>query len=141
MGNCWKIAWNFKIGCISTTTLSTKIKIMKIDFIKTVIALGVSALIAYGFYSFYHSENSQLLVVISFIELFLSSFFVLGLRFELTRTTTLVRTTSSIFFVVFMITNIIFSFFSFSKPLFVIVNGLLILTCVLIVYSLLKAKQ
>ena len=114
---------------------------MKIDFIKSLISLAISALIAYGFYSFHHSENSQLLIWTSFVELFLSSFIVLGIRFELNRTTTLVRTTSSIFFIVFLITNILFSLFPFSKPLFVIVSGLLVLTCVLIVYSLLKAKQ
>ena len=56
---------------------------MKIDFIKTLIALGLSILIAYGFYSFHHTENTQLLTLIVFIELFLSSFLVLGLRFEL----------------------------------------------------------
>ena len=114
---------------------------MKIDIVKTLISLAVSTLIAYGFYSFHHSENSQLLVYTSFVELFLSSFLVLGIRFELNRTTTLLRTTSSIFFVVFLITNIVFSFFSFSKPFFIIANGLLVLIGVLIVYSLLKAKQ
>lgn len=114
---------------------------MKIDFIKTVISLAISALIAYGFFSFHHSENSQILIWTSFIELFLSSFFVLGLRFGLNRTTTNVRVVSLIFFLVFLATNIVFSFFPFSKQLFIIINGLIVLTGVLIVYSLFKAKQ
>ena len=114
---------------------------MKIDFIKTSVALGISILIAYGFYSFNHSENTQLLVFTSFIELLLSSFLVLGLKFELKRTTTNIRVVVSIFFVVFLVSNIVFSFFNFFKPFYIIINGLLILTCVLIVYSIFKAKQ
>jgi len=114
---------------------------MRIDYIKTLISLAVSALIAYGFYSFHHSENSQLLIWTSFVELFISGFFVLGLRFELNRTTTNVRVVSIIYFLVLLITNIIFSFFSFSQQLFIIINGLIVLTGVLIVYLLIKAKQ
>ena len=114
---------------------------MKIDFIKTFIVLAVSALIAYGFYSFNHSENSHLLVFTSFVELFLSSFLILGLRFELNRTTANVRTVASIFFVAFLIVNIIFSFLTFSEQLYVILNGLIFLLGMLIVYSIIKAKQ
>lgn len=114
---------------------------MKIDFVKTIIAIAVSMLIAYGFYSFHHSENSQLLVATSFIELLLSGFFVLGLRFEQARTTANVRVVTSIFFIVFLMTNIVFSFFEFSKQTYIIINGLLMLSCILIVYSLLKTKQ
>jgi hypothetical protein len=114
---------------------------MKIDIIKTLIAIAVSALIAYGFYSFHNTENTQLLTLIVFIELFITSFLVLGLRFELNRTTIHVRTVSTIFFFVFLIINILFSFFSFSIPVYIILNGLLFLTNILIVYSLLKAKQ
>lgn len=114
---------------------------MKIDYIKTLIAIAVSMLISYGFYSFHHSENSQLLVVSSFIELLLTGFFVLGLRFEQSRTTANVRVVSAIFFFVFLFSNITFSFFEFSKQVFIITNGVQVLTCILIIYSLLKAKQ
>jgi len=115
--------------------------IMKIDSIKAIISFAISALIAYGFFSFHHSENIQLLVFTSFAELFLMSFLVFALRFELNRTTTNVRVVSSIFFVIFLITNIVFSFFEFTKQAYIITNGLIILTCVLIVYSLFRAKQ
>lgn len=114
---------------------------MKIDYIKTIIALAISILIAYGFYSFYHLGNSQLLVMITFIELFISSLFVLGLNFKLNRTTLNVRVVSSIFFFVFLITNLIFSLFDFSRQTYIIINGLIILIGVLIVYSLVKLKQ
>jgi len=114
---------------------------MKIDLIKTIIAIGVSILIAYGFYSFHHSVNSQLLVASSFVELSLSGFFVLGLRFEKPRTTANIRLVSSIFFFIFLVVNIAFSFFDFSKQSYIITNGLILLTCILIVYSIFKAKQ
>lgn len=114
---------------------------MKLDIIKTLIAIAVSALIAYGFYSFHHTENSLLLTLVVFIELFLTSFLILGLRFNLSRTTTNVRTVSSIFFILFLLLNIGFSFFYFSKPLFIILHGLLVLIFILITYSIVKAKQ
>lgn len=114
---------------------------MKIDIIKTLIALGISALLAYGFYSFHHSENIELLVIISFIEFFIVSFFVLGLKFELNRTTSNVKVVSSIFFFVFLVKNILFSFFTFPKQLFILISGIIVLILMLIVYSLLKAKQ
>ena len=114
---------------------------MKIDFIKTFIAIAVSALIAYGFYSLNHSENNQLLVFTSFAELLLSAFLVLGLQFDLNRTTINVSTVASIFFVIFLVGNIAFSFLPFSQPIYVIVNGLIFLTGMLIIYSIIKAKQ
>jgi len=87
---------------------------MKIDLIKTIIAIGVSILIAYGFYSFHHSVNSQLLVASSFVELSLSGFFVLGLRFEKPRTTANIRLVSSIFFFYEDLTFLGFILFSLS---------------------------
>ena len=114
---------------------------MKIDIFKTVIALVASALIAFGFFSFYHGDNKNLLVIGCFFELLITGFLYLGLHFEQKRTTTLVRIVSSIFFVVFLITNLVFSFINYSYETYIIVNGLMLLAYLLIIYILLKAKQ
>ena len=98
-------------------------------------------MITYGLTSFHHSENSQLLVFTSFVEFFFTSFFALGLRFELRRTTSNIRVVSSIYFIIFLITNIIFLYFGSLQQFYIIVNGLLILLGALIIYSISKAKQ
>jgi hypothetical protein len=114
---------------------------MKINFIKSIIALSTSGLIAYGFYSFHNSDNKVLLCAGSFVFILLTLLFTIGISFDLPRTSTMVRTVSAIFFVVALTSNITFSFVSFSVPLYVITNGLLILLYTLISYSIAKAKQ
>ncbi len=114
---------------------------MKINFIKTIIAICVSGLIAYGFYSFHPSDNKLILSVGSFFFLALSLLFTISVSFDLPRTTTMVRTVSAIFFVVAFVSNLIFSFFNFSTPIYVIINGIAFMTYVLITYSISRAKQ
>jgi len=114
---------------------------MKVNFIKSVIAIAVSGLIAYGFYSFHNSENKLLLSVGSFAFLTLTLLLTIGISFDFPRTSTNVRTVSVIFFLVALTSNFIFSFFSFSVPLYIIANGILILLYTLITYSIAKAKQ
>ena len=114
---------------------------MKIDFIKTLIAIAVSLLIAYGLYSFHESENKILLSAGSFVFLAITLILTIGASFELPRTTTNVKVVSGIFFAIAFISNLIFTFISFSVPSYVITNGILLLVFVLIAYSILKAKQ
>lgn len=114
---------------------------MKIDFIKTLIAIAVSLLIAYGLYSFHESENKILLSAGSFVFLAITLILTIGASFELPRTTTNVKVVSGIFFAIALISNLIFTFISFSVPSYVITNGILLLVFVLIAYSILKAKQ
>ncbi len=114
---------------------------MKIDFIKTLIAITISLLIAYGLYSFHESDNKMLLSIGSFIFLSASLILSIGASFELPRTTTNVKVVSGIFFAIALISNLIFTFISFSVPSYVITNGILLLVFVLIAYSILKVKQ
>jgi hypothetical protein len=114
---------------------------MKIDFIKTIIAITISLLIAYGLYSFHESDNKMLLSIGSFIFLSATLILSIGARFELPRTTTNVKVVSGIFFAIALISNLIFTFISFSVPSYVITNGILLLVFVLIAYSIHKAKQ
>lgn len=114
---------------------------MKINFVQTIIALAVSLLIAYGLYSFHDSVNKILLSAGSFVFLATALVMTIGASFELPRTTTNIRVVSGIFFAVALASNIIFSFVTFSVPLYIIANGILILIFLLIIYSISNAKQ
>jgi len=114
---------------------------MKINFVQTIIAIAVSLLIAYGLYSFHDSENKILLSSGSFVFLSTTLVMSIGASFELPRTTTNVRVVSGIFFVITLISNLIFTFINFSVPSYIIINGILLLVFILIAYSINKAKQ
>ena len=114
---------------------------MKINFVQTIIAIVLSLLISYGLYSFHDSENKILLSLGSFIFLAVTLVITIGVNFEQSRTTTNVRVVSGIFFVIAFVSNLLFSFFTFSTPSYIITNGILLLIFVLISYSINKAKQ
>ena len=114
---------------------------MKIDFIKTIIAIAVSALIAYGFFVFNTSPNKDLQTIGSFIFLITTLTFTIGVSFYLPRTTSLIRTVSVIFFIIALLVNIAFSFIDFKEATYIILNGILFLIYGLISYSIGKAKQ
>lgn len=114
---------------------------MKINSIKAIIAICVSGLIAYGFYSFHKTDSKLLLSLGSFVFLSLTLLFTLSISFSLSRTTTMIRTVSGIFFAIAFVSNLLFSFFNFSTPIYVIINGIAIMTYALIAYSVSRAKQ
>lgn len=114
---------------------------MKLDFIKTIIAIAVSGLIAYGFFSFSTSINKDLLTFGSFFFLIITLTMTIGVNFKLPRTTTMVRTISAIFFTIALISNVVFSFIAFKEAIYIIVNGILFLIYGLTAYSIGKAKQ
>lgn len=114
---------------------------MKIEIIKSVIAVSVSLLLAYGFYEFSNSKNVLLLSVGCFLCIAISLLMTIGIRLELPRTTIMVRSVSGIFLFVFLTNNLIFSFIEFSKPLYIIISGILLLLYFLIIYSIAQARQ
>ena len=114
---------------------------MKINFVQTIIAIAVSLLIAYGFYSFHSSENKILLSAGSFMFIATTLVLSIGTSFQLPRTTANIRLVSGIFFAVALISNLIFTFIAFSVPSYVITNGILLLVFILIAYSINGAKQ
>jgi hypothetical protein len=114
---------------------------MKINPIKSIIAICISGLISFGFFSFQDTENKNLICIGSFLFLSLTLLFSFSISFSLPRTTTIIRTVSVLFFALALISNLIFSFFNFSTPIYLIVNGIAILIYALIAYSICSAKQ
>lgn len=114
---------------------------MKINFVQTIIAVGISILIAYGFYHF-HSGGIQITLSIgSFLFLSVTLAFSIGIKLNNPRKTSNIRVLSGTFFLFSLISNLIFNSSSFSRPSYIITNGILILTYGLIIYSLNKTKQ
>jgi len=114
---------------------------MKINFIPIVIAVFMAAFISYGFYSLHDGQNKVLLGLSSF--LFNSSILAMtiAVSFDSSRTTTNIRVLSSVFLLISLISNLIFSFTDFSIPSYVVTNGVLFLIFILFVYSINKADQ
>ena len=90
---------------------------MKIDFVKTIIAVAISCLIAYGFYSICKVDELRwLLTIVSGVVMIITFVFTLGVKPKAERTSVMFTTMSSIFFIVFCAMNLIFAFLKFSKP-------------------------
>ena len=114
---------------------------MKINFIQTAIASAIAFLIAYAFYSLQVNDNQMLLSIGSFTLLAIALVLSIGVRFEQPRTTTNIRFVSGGFFTVALGSNVVFSILTFSLPVYVIVNGILLLGYLLIIYLLSKSEQ
>lgn len=114
---------------------------MKVNAVTTIISVAISAIVAYCLYSWCKSDNQILLCIGGFISLALTMMFTIGVSFEQSRTTTNVRFLSGTFFVLALISNIIFAFVQFSSPAYILVNGLLLLIWLLLVYGIKKANM
>ena len=114
---------------------------MKLDFVKSFIALAVSGLIAFGFYTFHSQENKDTISSGSFIFFATTLIFSLGISFKLPRTSSLIKTISILFFVIALISNIIFNYIGFKNETYIITNGILFLSYILIIYSVTKLRQ
>jgi hypothetical protein len=115
---------------------------MKVNIVYLIIGLAISALIAFGFYSFYEGNNKNLLVFGCMIFLSISLIFTVSIEIKnRTRITALIRTVSGIMFFVGLLTNLIFSFTTFKPEWYIIILGLILMIYSLIFYSLIKSKQ
>lgn len=106
---------------------------MKIDFINLLVVICASALLAWGGYSMTETEGLKLLVAaVSFITLCVSGSCVIAVRFGEHRSSVVIRVTSGVFFVFLMFMNGVFTFFDFSKPLYIILNAIVLLVLLLV---------
>lgn len=114
---------------------------MKIKTVPTIISASVSALIAYGLYYWCKAEDLQLLISIGgFLTLFITLTACIGLGFE-GRTNVNTAAVGGVFFVLLLISNLIFAFVQFNPPIYVILNGLLLLVMILVIHAIVKANQ
>lgn len=115
---------------------------MKVNFVPTLIAAAISLLIAYALYSFCKTDDAQTVIAIGgFVCSFLTLATCFGVRFEQGRTSANTAVLGGVFFVILLISHCIFAFTKFHTPLYVIVNGILLMVFILVVYAVAKARQ
>lgn len=115
--------------------------IMKFDIVKTVIAIAVSALAAYGMYVINTCEHTWLLPSVAFVEMSLIFISAIAINVPGVRTMVNARIVSWLFLFAVVVMNICFAANACTVPTFIISNGCLVLFFLLIVYSILKAQQ
>ena len=114
---------------------------MKIDLVKSIIALVISALISYGFYELCEDETQRIVLLCStFIFLSITSFFTIGCSLR-TNGAIMLTTFSGIFFLIGIIIHAFQALFTFNRTAFLIIDGLLLLVYILTAQSIYKSKQ
>ena len=112
----------------------------KINLFTTVITVAIVALLTYCLYIWTDKEaNVALFTTGNALILFATLFGVMGFSLESKRTLIMVRTISAIFFIVMLISCIIFCSVGTGNPPYIIVNGLLLLIYILTIYYAIKA--
>ena len=114
---------------------------MKLNFVNIFIALLLSTLLSYGLFSFNKSENDILLTLGGFLCFLLTLVISMGVDFQKQRTTTNIRVISIVFFLITLVSNLIFANFVFNVPLYIIINGVLILIYIFIAKSIYTSEQ
>ena len=115
---------------------------MKIDFIKTIIAIGISALLAYACYEICDFEKVRTIITAgAFITIFIPCQLSIGMTSDKERGGIMIKTLSWIILFIEVVANLVFSFFDFSIPVYIILNGILLLIYALIANSIYRTKM
>lgn len=115
---------------------------MKIDIIKTIIAILFSWLVTYGIYEYSTANEVRwLLTLVSGLLLTGLSIFSIGIRLEEWRSATSFCIVSAIFWCVVLVVNVLFAFFNFNVPFYIIVNGMILLIYLLTFNFMYKNQQ
>ena len=113
---------------------------MKINIVTSIIAIAISALIVYGFYSFTEDPTRIILCVGSLITSVTTLLGAMGIKLKDSRAGINIHVLSYVLFFILLLGNITFSFINFSIPLYVIINGGTFLIYILLFYYIFKAK-
>lgn len=114
---------------------------MKINKFTSILALLLATIVSYFLSSYQAGGNKLVLGIGSFIGLFISSTATIAISFEYDRTTTLTRITSALFFVLYLVTQIVFASVTFALPTYTLVNGSAIILLLLVIYGIVKSKH
>ena len=115
---------------------------MKLDVVKSIIAVAISALLAYACYEICNYEHVQWVIAAgAFVSIGIPMMLALGVSSHQERSSVMLKTLSWIFLLIEMVSNGVFVFFDFSIPVYIIVNGLILLTLLLIYNSIYRTKM
>jgi hypothetical protein len=114
---------------------------MKANVFLIIVSLLISALCGYGFYAANSSETFCLLLAFgSGICLGITLIGTLGIKVESRTGNVNFRVVSAIFFVLFLISNLIFSFAGVKVAPYIVINGILFLIYSIIEYGIVKTS-
>jgi hypothetical protein len=115
---------------------------MKINPIMLIVSLFVSALIAFGFYTANRGEIYLWLITVgSAVLCFFTLSGILAVSFDVRGGTGNYKIVSALFFIIMLISNIIFNFLNFTLAPYIIINGILFLLYIVIEYGIIKALR
>jgi hypothetical protein len=115
---------------------------MKLDVVKSLIAFAISALLAYACYAICDKEHAQWIITAgSFITIVVPMILALGVSSQYERSSIMLKVLSWIFILIEIISNGIFVFCDFSTPVYIIINGLILLTFALTYNSVYRTKM
>lgn len=114
---------------------------MRINVIKSLIAIAISALLAYACYAICAYEHVRWIITIgAFLTIATPTLLTIGITAKKARSATMLSALSGVLLFVEIVANGIFAFFDFSIPVYVITNGLILLIYILI-YNSIYQKQ
>lgn len=100
---------------------------MKIDFIKSLIAIAISALLAYSCYEICDYERVRWAITIgAFLTIVIPSILSMGVATKESRTSLMLAILSWVVLILEIAVNFTFVFFDFSIPAYIVANGLVI---------------
>lgn len=115
---------------------------MKVDFVKSLIALIISALLAYTCYEICKFEELKWVITIgSFLTIAIPLLLALGISSKDERGGLSLKAISWVMTLIEISANAIFAFLDFSIPTYIIINGLLLAIFALIYNSIYKAHM
>ena len=115
---------------------------MKLDIVKSLIAVAISALLAYACYEICDYERLQWVIAVgSFVSIGIPMMLALGVSSQQERSSVMLKTLSWVLLLIEIVSNGVFSFFDFSIPVYVIVNGLILLIFALTYNSIYRTKM
>ena len=115
---------------------------MKLDVVKSLIAVAISALLAYACYEICNYEHVRWIITAgTFVTIGTPMMLALGVSSQQERSSAMLKTLSWVFLLIEIVSNGVFVFLDFSIPVYIIINGLILLTFVLIYNSIYRTKM
>ena len=115
---------------------------MKLDVVKSLIAVAIGALLAYACYEICDHEQLQWVIAVgALISISTPMILALGVSSQQERSAVMLKALSWVFLIIGLVSNGVFLFCDFSIPVYIIVTGLILLTFVLIYNSIYRTKM
>jgi hypothetical protein len=115
---------------------------MKINTFTAILSVALAGVIAFFLFFYVTGYNKLLVGIGSFLSMALTLIGTFSLSFEYDRTTTLTRLTSGIFFILILISQIVFTAINgFLLPTYILITWSSTILYALIIYGISRSKH